>query len=307
MPARPSYSFFVLLVLLALAVSGCSAHAAATPTAAPPTLAPEVAATEAPVATMAAAPLATAAEVAQTAEASALTAMPMATAELTSTAAAGAQAALNLALTSMPTLTVPAQTPAAQASAPSGAPTDALSDAYLKQQQQSYRATMVSTNASGTTRTMVMEYSPPGNMHMTMPGGSEIIMLTQQGAIYQKRAGSAAWTQMPSQIAQAVMTNIPLPFLGAKQLAQFKQMFVVNQTNFAGFGAVGATPALIYNYTTTLAANQNAHSTGQMWIGVADGLPLKVQSTGTGAGGGGPTTTVITYQYDPSIQVQAPQ
>jgi hypothetical protein len=285
----------LLLIVLAMSLSGCSG--AATPAPTQPTPAPQVAATEAP-----AAPEATAAPAS----------LPQPTAELTPTAAAGEQAAPTLAPTSELTATMGAQAttaPAAQGSAPAAAPADSIWNATSRMAQQAYRATIVTTTTgalSGNgTRTITMEYAPPGRMHMIMPGGMETIVLEDQGAIYMKTGSGAAWTQMPASMVQSILSNMPMS--DPKQISQLKQQIIVDQTRFVGPDLVNGTPALVYDYATRSATDSSIVHNSRVWVGVTNRLPLKVQTTSNSPSGTGQTTTVVTYQYDSSITVQAPQ
>ncbi len=307
---KQSHTLFLLLTLAALSLSGCAGSA--TPAPAQPTQVPQAQATTAPAAPEAAtsAPAAPEATATVPEPTAAPTSLPQPTVELTPTAAA--LAAPTLAPTSEPTTTLGAQAtaaPSAQGAAGSGAPVDSIWNATSKMAQQAYRATIVSTTtgaaANNGTRTITMEYAPPGHMHMTLTGGMEIIVLEDQGTIYQKMGSSATWTQMPATMAQAILSNMPMS--DPKQLSQLKQQIIVDQTKFVGPDLVNGTPALVYDYATRSATDPSVTHNSRVWVGVTNGLPLKVQTSGNSASGSGQITTVVTYQYDPSITVQAPQ
>ncbi len=137
---------------------------------------------------------------------------------------------------------------------------------------------------------------------MTMPGGMVTRILEDKGTVWQ-RGTDGTWAQLSTDEAQAVIGTLPL--LNSTQVSQLKQQIVVAQTKFAGLTSVNGVPAWAYDYAT-VTANTSASSPSEIWIGVANRLPLKAQSTGSASSGTGQATTVITYQYDPSIKVQAP-
>ncbi len=281
MSTRRSQAFFLLLVVPALLVSGCSAPAPASSSASQPTPGPQPAVTE----------------------------VPAATAELAPTAGTSEQPAPTLAPASQPTSVAPALTAtpqAAQGSTPSGAPADVIWNAEEKQLQQAYRADEVLTTSGSATSgmTFTIEYAPPGHVDMSGPGGMETIILYDQGAVYEKGPGGG-WTQLPAAEVQTAMRS--MPSLDPKQVDQLKQQIIADKTRFVGPDVVNGTPAWVYDYATTLPAEQSVGLTSRIWIGMANGLPLKVQSTSNAPTGGGKDTVLITYQYDPNIKVQAPQ
>ncbi len=140
---------------------------------------------------------------------------------------------------------------------------------------------------------------------MSTTGGMETIILENQGAVYERGPSSSGWTQLPAAMAQPIIASLPV--LNPQQVSQLKQQIIVDQTKWVGFDVVDGTPAWVYDYATSLAADNSVSGTSTIWIGVTNGLPLKAQSTSNAPSGNSTVTTVITYQYDPTIKVQAPQ
>jgi outer membrane lipoprotein-sorting protein len=193
---------------------------------------------------------------------------------------------------------------ATQASGPSGAPVDVILSAEERQLQQAYRADVVETTSGSATTalTLTILYSSPGNVQIITPSGMEMIILEGAGTVWQLGL-DGTWSQLPRDEAQNVISSLPL--LSSTQVSQLKQQIIVAQTTFAGLTTVNGVPAWAYDYATTAAAS-SASGPSEIWIGVANGLPLKAQSTSSASSGTGQATTVITYQYDSSIKVQAP-
>jgi hypothetical protein len=106
-------------------------------------------------------------------------------------------------------------------------------------------------------------------------------------------------------MVQSILSNMPMS--DPKQISQLKQQIIVDQTRFVGPDLVNGTPALVYDYATRSATDSSIVHNSRVWVGVTNRLPLKVQTTSNSPSGTGQTTTVVTYQYDSSITVQAPQ
>jgi hypothetical protein len=80
----------------------------------------------------------------------------------------------------------------------------------------------------------------------------------------------------------------------------------ITNEQFAGVDAIDGKPTWIYSYTQTIEGFGEAEpSEVRLWVEIATGLPLRLESSGNVFGS--PTTTVQVITYDPTITISPPQ
>jgi hypothetical protein len=85
--------------------------------------------------------------------------------------------------------------------------------------------------------------------------------------------------------------------------------FVVEKFKSAGVDQIGGRPMRIYDYeTVTDITGTKITTDSRIWIGVTDGLPYRMESTGDSVvKPGAKTKSVLVYTYDPNLKIEAPQ
>lgn len=156
-----------------------------------------------------------------------------------------------------------------------------------------YRIHSVTTTADGKSTTMDGEVILPDSFHLTTGAGEFIILGSKT---YMKQAGK--WGVFPMDLGSMV----------AGLTASFTEeaMNNIKDVSYVGAETTGGTPAQIYQYTESMTlSNQILTSQVKEWIGVANGLPVKMQVEGEYAGI--KSTTVEDIQFDSSITIEAPK
>jgi hypothetical protein len=159
-----------------------------------------------------------------------------------------------------------------------------------------YRTTTMVESPSGSI-TVTGEIIPPDRIHLSNNFGGQSSETTIIGSRLWTKAGDT-WTEAPSspQITQTL-----------DQFAKDPESLGVKITNvkLVGQDTVNGTPASVYSYDSSFGEGADAYTANaKIWIGVANGLPLKQESTGAPGGVKSKTTQVIVY--DPSITIEPP-
>ncbi len=189
--------------------------------------------------------------------------------------------------------------------APSGNPGDAIVNAEKQFLTKPVRMTSVTTDSdTNQPKTTVLEIQPPDRFHMVPASGTEIIIVGGQGT-WIKQGGN--WIKSPLD-----MSGLVSSFYSPDVIQKIQQSVQLKPAQFVGPDILDGQPMWVYQYSTTLtgAAPGGGDLTTQskIWIGAVDGLPHKTESNGPSATKQGVTThTVITYQYDPNLNIQPPQ
>ncbi len=203
----------------------------------------------------------------------------------------------------LPTSGSPTATLSAAANAPSGNPLDLILNAEQSRLKQPTRATIVSTDSAtpNQSSTTTVEYQPPDRIHEVMPS-QEVIAIQNQGT-WMKINGQ--WQKSPVDLASTIFASF-----SPQAIQELKNNIQVNQIQFAGPDILNGKPMWVYTYTTTFKGTNGSGdytATSKMWIGATDQLPYKVESDAPSLVNKGATVhSVITYDYDPSINIQAP-
>jgi hypothetical protein len=188
-----------------------------------------------------------------------------------------------------------AQSPAApQAAAPSDDPLQAVTNAMTAQLASGpYRAT-TSVEANDTITEMTAEVIPPDKMHIVIGGGNlELILIN--GTLWSK-SGDAPWAQMGSpDMMQSIFDSIH----GQMDAS------ALSNVQYVGAEPVMGVATQVYSFTSTLGEGEGlVTSDVKLWINKENGLPVRMEATGTGMG----TTshTVQSIEYDDTIAIEAP-
>jgi hypothetical protein len=197
-------------------------------------------------------------------------------------------------LTAAPTLQVTSGSAVASGGGnPSGDPRQAVinsMNAMLK--AGPYRIHMVSTTADGTSTTMDGEVILPDSFHLTTTTGEFIILGSKA---YIKQDGK--WSLFPMDMGSMVS--------GLRSSFTEEAMNNIKDVSYVGADTAGGTPAQVYQYTESMTvSNQTITSQVKEWIGIANGLPVKIQVESEYAGI--KSTSVQEIQYDSSITIEAP-
>ena len=89
----------------------------------------------------------------------------------------------------------------------------------------------------------------------------------------------------------------------------------ISDLQFAGFETLGGAPMLVFEYTSTYRIGlEDASSQTRLWLGTDDQLIHRIVIDGAvaaldhrnGTAINTPAVTTITYEYDPSIQIDVP-
>ena len=139
---------------------------------------------------------------------------------------------------------------------------------------------------------------PPDRLRATTTFGdttSETIII--ESTIWTKAAGDT-WTKTEGG-AQAVAA--------LNQLSQDpeSQGITISNATLVGPDTVDGEPALVYTYDTAIGeGDSRITASSKIWVSVARGLPLKIESAGEA--GGIKSTTVQTLEYDTNIVIEPP-
>lgn len=278
----------LLLILIAAFVTACGGGTAAPTTAPVATTAP--AATEAPGSTEAA-PMTTAA---------ATDAAPAATEAPTATV----DASVTQPPTTAPMATAePAATEApASGSAEEGPTGQAAMDLFIEASraqlaQKAFRATIVGQDADGKESTTILEVMPPDSFRLVAEGTEFIIV--PDGTFLREAGGE--WQKSPMSMS-GMMSQI----LSQQSVEELIKESQPDDIKFAGVDMIDGKPMWIYTYTGQEDVGGTMVDTAsKTWIGALDRLPYRVEATSKS--GDTTSNSTITYEYDDSIAIEAPQ
>lgn len=202
--------------------------------------------------------------------------------------------------TTAPAATKPAAAPTATSAPaapalPVGDPADAVRKAYIASTQRAYRSEAVIESKDGKTIVKGV-FVPPGNLHATTDAdGMQFEMIIVGERLWMKRDGKV--TESPN--AKVMIGKTLEQYAKDPESLGIK----ISDVKFVGPDVVNGTPTWVYSFVSTL-PEANFKSAGKMWIGVANGLPLKQEAEGEFGGIKSKTVQLITY--DPSLKVEAP-
>jgi outer membrane lipoprotein-sorting protein len=168
-----------------------------------------------------------------------------------------------------------------------------LHQAYRKMMSLTrFKATMVELPSGKTV--MTMEYQAPDRYRMSMPGQPPQLII-----------GDTMVMTMNGQTMRVPMPKGSLPKMRNEDaLREIEKGSLVTSE---GMGAVGGQPARIYRHTTQVNGKP-----GQtlVWVGVASGLPLQVETRGAGSKNGvrGKDVRLLYSDFNsPKIRIDAPK
>lgn len=281
----------LLLIMIAAVLAACGGGAAAPTTAPVATSAP--AATEAPGSTEAA-PMVT--EAATDSAAPAATEAPTATvdASVTQPPTTAPEPTMPPAATEAPT--------AAAGSADEGPTGQAAIDLFIEASraqlaQKAFRATIVGQDADGKESTTVLEVRPPDSFRLVTEGTEFIIV--PDGTFIKESGGE--WQASPMSMS-GMMSQI----LSQQSVESLIKESQPDDIKFAGVDLIDGKPMWIYTYTGQQdVGGTMVDTTSKTWIGALDKLPYRVEASSKT--GDTTSTSTITYEYDESITIEAPE
>jgi hypothetical protein len=155
-----------------------------------------------------------------------------------------------------------------------------------------YRIHSTTTTGDGNTIQMTGEVILPDRFHLVV-NGREILIVGNK--TYQKEGDK--WTEFPVDIGSIVSGLI------GGMTAEMENG--ISDVQYIGPDTVNGVPAQVYQYTSSFkAGDQEVKSTVKLWVGVANGLPVRQEVDGEFAGI--KSKTVQEIEYDPSIKIEAP-
>jgi outer membrane lipoprotein-sorting protein len=154
---------------------------------------------------------------------------------------------------------------------------------------KSFRAKMTSTSGAAANQEMILEVVMPNRFHMTS-NQFEAYMIA---STFFMKVGNQ-WQKI------AMPKAFDLSMVDAKKLEA--DLGASTETKLIGAELLDGTPTTVYQYTTTIKTPTPTTNTSKVWIGVADGLPRKMESMPKTGG-----KTVITYyDYNVNIVIEPP-
>ncbi len=184
--------------------------------------------------------------------------------------------------------------PATQPPVSLGDPAQAIVQAYAALKTESFRLHEDSLTPGTPPISRTVEFVPPDSRHSVL-GTSESISIGTQRWEKQadgtwKAAGPVNTAQVENQINDAVAAGLANGTIKVTQL---------------GNEDLNGTPAASYQIDGTLVIGQlSILLNGKVWLRASDGHILKSDSLGTMNGVA--TKSTITYEYDPTIKIEAP-
>jgi len=172
--------------------------------------------------------------------------------------------------------------------------------AFQAQQGLAWRYNSDIQMANGEAHTTVFEFSPPDRYRIVSDGASEVVGVS--GKVYLKQGET--WTESAVPASSIVDPGF------SNRLEQ-----TISDLRFAGFETLSGMPMLVFEYTSTYKIGVNdASSQTRLWIGEDDNLIHRIVIDGAvaaldhrnGTAINTPAVTTITYEYDPSIQIDVP-
>jgi hypothetical protein len=184
--------------------------------------------------------------------------------------------------------------PATQAPVSLGDPAQAIMQAYADLKTESFRLHEDSLTQGTPAISRTVEFVPPDRRHSVL-GTSESISIGTQS--WDKQADGTWQAASPKNTAQ---TENQINDALAAGLANGS----IKVTQLGGEDLNG-TPTASYQIDGTLVIGQlSILLNGKVWLRTSDGHILKSDSLGTL--GGVATKSTITYEYDPTIKIEAP-
>jgi hypothetical protein len=172
--------------------------------------------------------------------------------------------------------------------------------------QRAYRvrSTSVVSNGDGQTTTSVREFVAPDRTH-NIEGGREVITIGK--IMYMKKGG--AWQNLGTQMSDmAEKMKERVQQLTPEEKAEATRGLSVGNYTSLGDEMLDGVPTAVYEMHSQMDTNVQGVGSIVMitkfWIGKSDGLFRKEESNGEEAGMKVKTTR--TYEYDPSITIEAP-
>jgi hypothetical protein len=197
--------------------------------------------------------------------------------------------------------------PAKAALLASGDPQAVVINAMMSMRtQQAYRirSTAVMAGAGGQGTTSVMEFVAPDRTH-NIDGGREVITIGK--IMYVKEDGE--WKNLGTQMSDTTdKMKERIQQLTPEEKAEATKGLSVGDYKSLGDELLDGVPTAVYEMRSKFDTKQAGLPTVEMvtkyWIAKSDGLFRKQESTGEEAGMKVKTTE--TYEYDPSIKIEAP-
>lgn len=135
----------------------------------------------------------------------------------------------------------------------------------------------------------VLEVVPPDRLRVRL------------GSLETVTVGARSWTKLNGTWTEQPGGAAPAPGLSREGLADG----LITNPQHLGTEEVGGTPAEVYRFEgEATTEGVSASQVAKLWVGVADGLPLRLDSTVTVQGV--ITETSMTYEYDDTIVIEAP-
>jgi hypothetical protein len=184
--------------------------------------------------------------------------------------------------------------PATQAPVSLGDPAQAITQAYAALKTESFRLHEDSLTQGSPPISRTVEFVPPDRRHSVL-GTSESISIGTQS--WDKQADGTWQAAAPKNTAQV---ENPIYAALAAGLADG-----TIKVTLLGNEDLNGTPTVSYQIDGTLVIGQlSVPLNGKIWLRASDGHILESDSQGTI--GGVATKSTITYEYDPTIKIEAP-
>jgi hypothetical protein len=185
-----------------------------------------------------------------------------------------------------------AAAPASAADADARAELIGLWQKMTARRDLAFKATSTTTSGKGKPFTSVMKVQWPNRFHMKSEQ-SEMIILP--AGTWMNMDGN--WMKMPIDMQKVIAQFTP-------EMMK-KSMEGTQNVRFIGLDTVGGKPVKVYQYDFDMEVmGINSSGTSKIFLSVVDGYPLHIETTGKAMGK--TSTTVVDYEYDDSISIQAP-
>ncbi len=225
---------------------------------------------------------------------------PSAAPAVPTTSNAPTQAPLTNKPTDVPVATTapakaPEPTKVAAPALPTGDAKAAIVAAQKKSITQPYRTKTTVQSSNGNTE-INGEFVPPNKFHVMTKSAFDgrdttTEMIVVENTMWMRLNGNA-WTKTPAAKAtlDALQNSITDEMAGA-----------ISDAKLVGADVINGTPTFLYSYKLDW---KGVKSSNKVWIGAANGLPLKQEIAGEFANVKSLTTQTI--EYDSSIKIEAP-
>jgi hypothetical protein len=207
--------------------------------------------------------------------------------------------ATTVALATSAATTAPAATVASTGEGPSG---QAAIDLFIQASraqlaQKAFRATIVGDDDEGNEQTTVLEVIPTDRFRLVTADTEFIIV--PDGTFLREAGGE--WQKSPMSMS-GMMSQI----LSEQSVEQLIEESQPDDIRFAGADVIDGKPMWIYTFTGKEdVGGMQVDTASRTWIGALDKLPYRVEATSTS--GEETQSSTITYEYDESIEIEAPQ